>query len=210
MIRKTFESKSEVDTYLSEQKIRMEKGYLTVSERTELKSLLEKPESLIVPKQKDITEYKKIITNINALKVPCLEVRKDEDIKHIIKDLKDTLNCVSGLGLSAPQIGYNRQISYIKIPKITKDKKIEFNEYILINAKIIEKDRPIQVKNEGCLSFPGVSVDTLRYVFCTVEYLNEKMELQTGMMQDLESLAVQHEIDHQNSITIFDRKWKAK
>jgi len=207
MIKKTFETKPEVDTYLAEQKIRMEKGYLTVSERTELKSLLEKPESLIVPKQKDIIEYKKIITNINALKVPCLEVRKDEDIKHIIKDLKDTLTNVGGLGLSANQIGYNRKISYIKIPKFTKDKKIEFNEYILINAKIIEKNRPIQVKNEECLSFPGIGVTTKRYIFITVEYLNEKMELQTGMFQDLESLATQHEIDHTNGITMFDRKW---
>jgi peptide deformylase len=59
------------------------------------------------------------------------------------------------------------------------------------------------------LSFPGVGVITRRYVFATVEYYNEKMELQTGILQDLEAICIQHEIDHQNGITIFDRKWVA-
>jgi len=40
--------------------------------------------------------------------------------------------------------------------------------------------------------------------------LNEKMELQTRILQDMKGICVQHEIDHQNGLTIFDKKWKVR
>jgi peptide deformylase len=171
--------------------------------------------NLFKKKEESKSEVKKnikpIVTNIAELRKPCETVELNEDIKEIIQSLKDTLEAKKGLGLTANQIGINKCISYIKIPKrINKNKEIQYNELILINAKIIEKDRPIRINNESCLSFPGINVTTKRYVFITVEYLNEKMELQTAMFQDLEAICIAHEIDHQNGITIFDRKWRAK
>lgn len=155
---------------------------------------------------------KSIITNINELRKPCELITKEDNLKIIMQDLVDTLKSKNGLGISANQIGYNKKISYIRIPKsIDKAKKeIQYKEYFIINAKIIEKARPIQVKNESCLSFQGIGIITQRYVFITVEYLDEKMELQTNLYQDLEAIAVQHEIDHQNCLTIFDRKWRSR
>ena len=151
-----------------------------------------------------------IITDIEVLQKPCDLITKEDNIKGIIQNLKDTLvRYEYGLGLSANQIGINKRISYIKIPKVV-NKKVEYSEYILINAKIIEKDRPIKVTRESCLSFSGVNVTTKRYVFITVEYYNEKMELQTMVLQDLEALVVQHECDHQLGITLFQRKWVSK
>jgi len=156
---------------------------------------------------------KPIVTNINELRKPCEEVIKGEDIKQIIIDLKDTFNSVAhkAIGLSANQIGYNKKISYIKMPKyVDKDKQTQYAEYIFINAKIIEKEKPVQIKGESCISFRGVGVVTKRYVFITVEYLNEKMEIQTRILQDLEAICIQHETDHQEGRTIFDRKWVAR
>jgi peptide deformylase len=208
MLKNKFETQIEFDIYIAEQKVKMEKGYLTKSEREALKKMLEKDYKPIFIEVK--SAGLPIVTNIDELRKPCSIVEKREDVRGIIRDLKDTLAAKGGLGISANQIGINKRISYIKIPKFTdKNKELQYNEYILINAKIIEKDRPIQIKNEGCLSFPGVYVTTKRYVFCTVEYYNEKMELQTGMMQDLEAFCASHEIDHQNGLTIFDRKWVA-
>lgn len=210
MIRKTFETRLQVDLYLTEQKIRMEKGYLTRSEREELKQLMTNPESLVV-KKIEIPDYKKIITDINVLKIPCLEVRKDEDIKHIIKDLKETFAQTGGLGISANQIGYNRKVFYIKVLKKfdQQTKTIEFSEYIMINPKIIELSNPIKVQREGCLSFPGIFVDTKRFIYCTVQFEDENRKPQVATVQDLESFAIQHETDHLNGVTIFDNKWRA-
>jgi peptide deformylase len=154
---------------------------------------------------------KSIVTNINELKKPCLEITKEDDIKSIIQDLKDTLEFKKGLGLSANQIGIQKKISYNKIPnKINKDKTIEYYELVLINAKIIEKSNPIKINNESCLSFPGLAIITKRYVFITIQYLDENFKEQTLLAQDLQSLVIQHEIDHINGKTLFDRKWRAK
>jgi peptide deformylase len=163
------------------------------------------------PKPEIKKDIRPIVTNLAELHKPCLPIEKGENIKEIIQALKDTLEAKKGLGISANQIGINKKISYVKIPKfIDKNKNIQYNDYVLINAKIIEHDRPIKVMNEGCLSFSGIYVHTRRYVFITVEYLNEKLEHQVMSYQDMESIAMQHEIDHQEGRTIFDRKWVAK
>jgi len=152
-----------------------------------------------------------IVTNINELRKPCELIKKEDNIKEIIQDLKDTLEVKKCIGLTANQIGINKKISYIKIPKfIDKDKKIQYNEYIIINAKIIEKDRPVRINNESCVSFPGINVITRRYVYITLEYLDENLLPQASAFQDLESLVIQHEVAHQESKTIFCFKWKAK
>ena len=207
MLKNQFKDPSEFNIYLAEQKVRQEKGYLTRSEREQLKKMQEKDYKPIFIKEEK--PKLPIVTNIDELKKPCQDVTKEDNVQEIVQKLKDTLASQSGLGLSANQIGIQKKISYIKVPKMTKDKKIEFTELVLINAKIIEQDRPIKVQNEECLSLQG-SATTKRYVFIIVQYLNEKMELHTGIYQDLEALVVQHEIDHQNSLTIFDRKWRAK
>jgi peptide deformylase len=208
MLKATFVSQQEYDSYIQDQQKRMENGYLTRSEREQLKSMLIKDYKPII---KSITPKISLVQSLELLKRPCQEVTKEDNIKEIIQQLKDALTSNSGLGISANQIGIQKKISYIKIPKFVDAKTHEwnYNEYIIINAKIIEYSNPIKIKNEGCLSFPGIGITTKRYVFCTVEYLNEKLEVQTGMFQDLESFVVQHEYAHQQSRTIFDDKWKA-
>jgi peptide deformylase len=130
---------------------------------------------------------KPIVTNLAELKRPCIPVTKEDDIKQIIVDLKETLAThPTGWGLSANQISYNKCISYIRVPKTInhKDKKITYAELVMINPKIIEKDTPVKVNNEGCLSFEGINVTTKRYVYITVEFLDEKLNPQAGAFQD--------------------------
>jgi peptide deformylase len=211
MLKERFESKEELDVYLIEQKIRQEKGYLSKSEREKLKQISDNPKQYINKTVKLIKSKILIITNINELKKPCHEVTQEDNIQEIVKKLKDTLAYHNGYGLSANQIGIQKKISYCKIPRYNpKDKTLEFTEIVIINPKIIEKDRKILFKQEGCLSFPFITVDTNRYVFITVEYQDEKLEKRTALFQDLESFIVQHEVDHLNGITIFDRKWRSK
>ena len=155
-----------------------------------------------------------IVTNINQLRIPCELVTKEDNIKQIIVDLKDTLaSKPEGIGLTANQIGYTKAISYIRIPikEGPKTKQIEYKETIMINAKIEEKiGKPFKLINEGCLSFKGIHITTKRYVFIMVTYLNEHLKEQRALLQDLEALAFQHECDHQTGITLFQRKWVAR
>ncbi len=208
MLKQTFKDQLDFEIFKNEQKVRMEKGYLTKSEREELKKMLEKEYKPIIISEKSKSINKKIITNINLLRRPCELLTKNDNIKSIVQDLKNTLQNHRGIGLSANQIGISKKISYLRIPeKYNKDKKEwEYKEIILINPIIIEKSDKFLVKGEGCISFPDIYLDTNRYAFITVVNHNETLEEQTFMSQDLEALALQHEIDHLNGITIFDRK----
>jgi len=99
---------------------------------------------------------------------------------------------------------------------------------VLINPKIIHKDFPIDYY-EGCLSYPKQGIHTKRYrdvivqtsqsesgwYFSGAESTQEARGSweQEGKKQEqeqrlLESICVQHEIDHLNGITIHDRENK--
>jgi len=150
---------------------------------------------------------KSIVSSIVELKKPCEEVTKNDEYKTIIKDLKDTLiSHPNGLGLSANQIAYNKKISYLRIPK----SKTEFDEYILINPKITDKLGKASSFKEGCLSFPGITVITSRYMIIAVEYYDEDFKKIIKVFEGLKAIVAQHEIGHLNGKTIFDCKWRAK
>jgi peptide deformylase len=152
---------------------------------------------------------KSILTGLKEIHQPCEVVTKDDNIRELIQDLKDTLENIKGIGLAANQIGTKKKVAIVKIPKLNEEtKKVTYNEIVLINPKIINKERKIIVKREKCLSLPGLFIDTDRYVFVVIENYNEKLEPQTLLLQDIEALAVQHEIDHLNGISIIDRKHK--
>lgn len=150
---------------------------------------------------------KKIVSDRSILSKACEQVTKEDNIKEIVQDLKDTLASKKGWGLSACQIGINKRISFVKLPKgFSKNEE----GWVLINATITTKEEPIKFIGEGCLSFPGIKVITKRYNFIAVEYYDEKMELKTAIFVGYEALAVMHEIDHQSGILLFNRKWVSK
>lgn len=199
MIKKTFETKSEVDVYLEEQRIRMGKGYLTRSEREELKQLLVNPVPLIQPKV--ALKGRKIVTNINELKQPC-EPATEIEVPAIIKALEETLKEVGGFGLSAPQIGIKKQVAIIRIGEKKEESGVFQTKEDLINPIIVDKGERIQ-SFERCLSLPGIGLVVNRYAYVMIEINNKKT-----YFMGFEGTVVQHEIDHLKGLLITDRKYK--
>ena len=137
----------------------------------------------------------KIVTDMTILKTKSSPATPDE-IQAILQDLTDTLDLRHGLGLSAIQIGIPKNVAIIRHEGIKID---------LINAYIVEKDNKIRIQGEGCLSLAGIRVDTRRYGYITI-INNGKREDYAGTL----AIAIQHELDHQNGLTILDRKRKAR
>ena len=121
-----------------------------------------------------------------------------------------------GIGLASNQVGIDAQVAVVNVRE----------PLILINPKIIHKEFEINYY-EGCLSYPGKGIHTKRYrdIIISTEQsesnwyfsgAEENSEGKSGwdkgnMQQDqenriLESVCIQHEIDHLNGITIHDRK----
>jgi peptide deformylase len=86
---------------------------------------------------------------------------------------------------------------------------------VLINPKIVEKSKEKFVFPEGCLSFPDSKVKTIRHESIVVEADNHKGRLSfSANSKDIndafECVCVQHEIDHLDGITMFEREFKAE
>ena len=147
-----------------------------------------------------------IVKELNKLRNICEPVSSINEGKDIAdKLLKELTDSKSGIGLAANQIGINKRVCVINV----------IDPIILINPKIISTDEPIQTV-EACLSFPGKQVYTNRFKYVTIECDNlgkvmfgptdEKSN--NHELQLLESICIQHEIDHLDGITMFDRSYK--
>ena len=129
-----------------------------------------------------------------------------ETAQPIAVELFKTLNAEGGLGLSANQIGEDKSVCVVNVTE----------PFFLLNPKIIKKEKEI-VYREGCLSIPDKMVRTDRYEKIWVEADNVDDTMVFGPEKDnqvdndvlvLEAVCVQHEIDHLNGLTIFDREYK--
>ena len=134
-----------------------------------------------------------------------------EELLNILSERKD------GIGLAANQIGYDASVAVVNIRE----------PLILINPVIKEQWDEIGYY-EGCLSFPKKGVHTKRYRNVIVHTEQEECDWyfsgakkisegtgtwETAKKHDqeqrlLESICIQHEIDHLNGLTIVDRENK--
>lgn len=137
----------------------------------------------------------------NMLYNKCKKSEDSERIQQVIRILRSELNVSeTGVGLSANQIGIDESICIINA----------IRELIFINPEIVEASEEMFTFHEGCLSFPNTFVKTTRHKRVVVKSdNNELMEFVYHDFDDknnLELVCVQHEIDHLNGITMFDRK----
>jgi len=122
-----------------------------------------------------------------------------------------------GIGLAANQVGIDAQVAVVNVRE----------PLVLINPKIISKEVEMPFY-EGCLSYPGKGVNTNRYrdVIISTEqsesdwyfsgaqvpkdgkgsWEKEQSNHEDAQLRVLESVCVQHEIDHLNGIICMDRK----
>ena len=132
-----------------------------------------------------------------------VSVKEGEEIGvRLLHELRESNN---GIGLAANQIGIDKRVCVINVKE----------PLVLINPKIIEHSKEQFVFAEGCLSFPKDKVKTQRYVSVVVEADNHKDRLSfSANSKDIndafECVCVQHEIDHLDGITMFDREFKSE
>ena len=144
-----------------------------------------------------------IIKDKTKLQEKCLPVSIKEGEEIATKLLHELRQSEDGIGLAANQIGINKRVCVVNVN----------NPIVLINPEIIEQSEEKFVFPEGCLSFPDSKVRTTRNVSIKVKSDNHKEVLSfNAESKDIndafECVCVQHEIDHLNGITMFDREFK--
>ena len=137
-----------------------------------------------------------VVTGVENISTPC-ENATIEEAEEIWANLEASLNPEVGFGLSANQIGINKRVGFIQYAG---------KKYRLLNTKIIELGPMTVIYNEGCLSLPGKTINTERHHSIIIEdEILGRMQL-TMAKDGLLPIIFQHEVDHMNGKTIFDRK----
>ncbi|NPB07922.1 MAG: peptide deformylase [Aquificae bacterium] len=136
------------------------------------------------------------------LKKPTHEVDViDREVKELVRDMFETMYEAEGVGLAANQIGVPLRVMVIDTSPKEDSPPIKL---VLINPVILEKEGRIKYK-EGCLSFPGLSVEVERARRVKVRALNEHGEPVEVVLEDFPAVVFQHEFDHLQGITFIDR-----
>lgn len=153
----------------------------------------------------------KIVKNKDYLHKKTEPVASIEEGEAIANQLIEALDELSnGLGLSANQIGIPKSVSVIRAKK-------DARPIVLMNPVITDLSKEKLVFTEGCLSIPGKLANTVRSLKVTVSTLNHANPLPFGpdtepVTQEsvrtdygiLESVCVQHEVDHLNGVLMTD------
>jgi peptide deformylase len=124
----------------------------------------------------------------------------NETIHRLIDDMIETMHEAPGIGLAAPQVGESKQVMVVDIRAIEPESEI----IVLINPQIVEADGEA-VREEGCLSVPGLLSDIKRHDKVKVRGLNREGKAVEIMGEGLLARVFQHEIDHLNGTVILDR-----
>ncbi len=142
----------------------------------------------------------KIIINPNeSLRKKSIKIKKitAPQIQKLAKELKEIMKKEDGLGLAAPQIGYNLRMIVIN----TKN-----GDQIFINPKIYWKTFfKNETLEEGCLSVPNVFGLVKRAKKVWVKYYNLNGQKIKIKAEGLLARIFQHEIDHLNGRLFIDK-----
>lgn len=158
----------------------------------------------------------KIIKDKNYLRKKTSPVSSIEEGEEIAKKLIEAMEEIKyGIGLSANQIGILKSVSVVRAKK-------DNPPLILMNPTIVERSKEKIGYVEGCLSLPGKRTNTVRNLKVVVNTLNHANPLpfgpetepvtQNSISDDygiLESVCVQHEIDHLEGILMTDDSVRA-
>jgi len=114
--------------------------------------------------------------------------------------MAETMYAAPGVGLAATQIGVNHRVFVVDCA--AEDEPSDLR--IFINPEILEKDG-VQVWNEGCLSFPGVSEEIKRAEHVKVRALDRDGKPFELEAHGLLAVAIQHETEHLDGILMIDK-----
>ena len=114
----------------------------------------------------------------------------------LLDDMAETMRHANGVGLAAVQVGVLRRVVVIEC---TPGELIE-----LINPKITSQ-KGEQRDYEGCLSIPGISVPIARPPFARCRYYDLDGQLWEIEGDGLLGRCLQHETDHLDGVTMFER-----
>jgi peptide deformylase len=117
--------------------------------------------------------------------------RIDDEIRRLVKDMTETMYAADGIGLAANQVGVPLRFFIADLSQWEEHEPLK----VFINP-VISHSHGRQSGEEGCLSFPGITLEVERDEQVTVEALDLEGNPFTFTAEGLLSRAIQHECEH--------------
>ena len=145
---------------------------------------------------REILEYPD--ARLREVAQPVAEVTPE--IQALVDDMAETMYDAPGCGLAASQLGIAQRIFVVDCAAEDEPSQL----LVFINPDIFEKDG-VQVWEEGCLSFPGVTEEIKRAERVKVRALDRDGKPFEVEADGLLAVAIQHETDHLNGVLMIDK-----
>jgi peptide deformylase len=120
----------------------------------------------------------------------------DRELRRLVADLTDTMRDEGGAGLAAPQLGVGLRVFTFDVDDVLGH---------IVNPVLSFPDEEEQDGPEGCLSIPGVYVDTRRRQNVVATGWNQYGDQIQLVGAGLMARCVQHETDHLDGVLFIDR-----
>jgi len=116
--------------------------------------------------------------------------------KQLEEQLYQYMTKQHGIGLAAPQVGISMRLFVMQVDSWSR---------ACYNPEIIDSSQDLEQFDEGCLSFPGEHCVVSRPRWVDVRYQDFQGAWHSERLGGLLGRCFQHELDHLNGITMWDR-----
>lgn len=127
--------------------------------------------------------------------------RVDADLRAMIAEMFELMYQFEGVGLAANQVDLPYRLF---IANAEGDRRAKDAEQVFINP-VLFKGTGQAVREEGCLSIPGVYAPVTRNDRIHIQAYNLAGEEITAELEGLPARIVQHEVDHLDGRLFIDR-----
>ena len=126
----------------------------------------------------------------------------DKEIRTLVEDMMETMCDVNGAGLAAIQVGSPYRIFIIEALAAGGERTDP--PMVFINPVLEDLSPETDVRDEGCLSFPGVFISVKRSLKLKVSALDLDGKPFSIDAEDFFARAIQHEYDHLVNKLLYD------
>ncbi len=120
------------------------------------------------------------------------------ETQFFFENMIETMREADGVGLAAPQVGVSKRILVVS----PSGKK---GEALVIVNPVLREGNGSEIAQEGCLSFPGLYADIVRFKKIRLEFQDRAGKPRDLELRDFFARVVQHELDHLNGVLMIDR-----
>lgn len=137
------------------------------------------------------------------LRQPTQEVKViDKQVRTLVEDMMETMCDVNGAGLAAIQVGSPYRIFIIEALAAGGERTDP--PMVFINPVLEDLSPETDVRDEGCLSFPGVFISVKRSLRLKVSALDLDGKPFSVDAEEFFARAIQHEHDHLVNKLLYD------